>query len=71
MIKRQNIKPGAKNNPIRVKPPDTFTSFVEQNAVQSLDIHFGSNYDIIVIVPSNKQLSKDNQERIRILTEVK
>jgi hypothetical protein len=71
MIKRHNVKLGAKSYPMRIKPPDTFISFVEQNAVQTLDIHFGANYDVLIIVPSGKQLSKDNQERIRILTEVK
>lgn len=36
-----------------------------------VNIHFGENYDTFVVVPANKELSKDNLERIRILTSQK
>lgn len=70
MIKKIKVKTTNKYS-IRVTPPDTFSAFLEQNKVQSIDVHFGSNYDVVVIVPSDKELSKDNKERIRILTEVR
>lgn len=70
MIKKIKVKTGNKYS-IRITPPDTFSAFLEQNNVPSIDVHFGSNYDVIVVVPSDKELSKDNKERIRILTEVK
>lgn len=56
-----------------VRLPDTFRPTIQQlnNGDAAVDIHFGSNLDVLVLVAHNKQLSKDNQERIRILTEVR
>lgn len=42
-----------------------------QLGTQDVDVHYGNNFDVLVIVPSGKDLSRDNKERIRILTEVK
>lgn len=56
-----------------VRMPDTFRPSVEQinKGSTEVDIHFGSNMDIVVVVAKHKELSRDNQERIRILTESK
>ncbi|MDD3460987.1 MAG: hypothetical protein PHW28_06810 [Mesotoga sp.] len=57
-----------------VKTVDTLLPAVQAvNADKSskVNVHFGSNMYIIVVVAKDAQLSKDNLERIRILTEVK
>lgn len=66
MIKKSKI--GIRN---LVRVPDTFNDIMKQLGTQDIDVHYGSNFDVLVIVPSNKDLSRDNKERIRILTEVK
>jgi hypothetical protein len=50
-----------------VRLPDTMVD----NDNKQIDIIYGSNFGIVVIVDSNKSLDKDNTERIRILTDVK
>jgi hypothetical protein len=68
MIKTVNV---TKFSEVRVV--DTFRPAVmnANGGTPEVDIHFGSNMDILVIVASKKQLSRDNQERIRILTDIK
>ena len=68
MIKTVNVD---KYSSIRC--PDTFQyAVIEVNkGARTVDIHFGSNMDIVVCVAKGKQLSKDNLERIRILTDVR
>lgn len=55
------------------KMPDTFAAFIAQSGSgnQLVDLHFGSNFDVVVVTMHSKVLSRDNQERIRILTDVK
>lgn len=52
-----------------VKLPDTMIAMLGVSS--KVDVHFGGNFDVVVIVPHDKELSRDNKERIRILTEVK
>jgi hypothetical protein len=68
MIKTVRV---TKYNEIRVI--DTFKPTIEKlnGGTPEADIHFGSNMDILIIVGHNKKISKDNLERIRILTDVK
>ena len=55
-----------------VTVPDLFKPILEQHyKSDKVDVHIGANMDIVVICATDKQLSKDNQERIRILTEVR
>lgn len=56
-----------------VRLPDTFLpSTLDTNKGDNkVNIHFGGNMDIVVVTARDKQLSKDDQERIRILTEVR
>ncbi len=54
-----------------VKLPNTFRpSILDTNKDNEakVNIHFGSNMDIVVIVARNKQLSRDDSDRIRYLT---
>lgn len=66
MIKKSKI--GIRN---LIRVPDTFNDVMAQLGTQDVDVHYGNNFDVLVIVPSGKDLSRDNKERIRILTEVK
>lgn len=66
MIKTVNI-----NKYDLVRLPDTVRPSVmeaNKNGEATVDIHFGSNMDIVVVVAKNRQLSNDDQERIRIIT---
>jgi hypothetical protein len=51
--------------------PDTFKPAVEETNKGSaiVNIHYGKNMDIIILVAKEKQLSKDNLSRIKILVE--
>jgi len=68
MIKTVNVD---KYSSVRLT--DTFQcAVIEVNkGTRAVDIYFGSNMDIVVCVAKGKQLSKDNLERIRILTDVR
>lgn len=57
-----------------VKLPDTFRPSVldaNKDNTSTVHVHFGANMDVVVVVAKNKQLSGDNKERIKILTENK
>lgn len=65
-----------------VRLPDTFLpAVIETNKrdnkaltdkeMKKVRVYFGANMDMVVCVANNKELSKDNQERIRILTDVR
>ena len=56
-----------------VRLVDTFspTVVLTNGGTTEVDIHFGTVMDVLVITAHKKQLSKDNLERIRQLTEVK
>lgn len=55
-----------------VHVPDLFRPFIEQHYnSDNVDVHIGANMDILIICANSKELSKDNKERIRILTEIK
>ena len=56
-----------------VRLPDTFElAVIETNkGSREVKIHFGSNLDIVVCVAKDRKLSRENVERIRILTDVK
>jgi hypothetical protein len=57
-----------------VKLTDTFMPAVlesNKDNTRTVNVHFGTNMDIAVVVAKGRQLSKDNQERIRILTNEK
>jgi hypothetical protein len=57
-----------------VKLPDTFRPTVldtNKNGDATVDIHFGSNMDILVITAKNKQLSGDDTSRIKIIVGIK
>ena len=60
-----------------VKVVDTFLPAVmevnkgDDKQSREVNIYFGANMDTLVITARNKQLSKDNLERIRILTDVR
>jgi len=65
VIKTTNI---TKHDLISV--PDTFRpSVLEVNKTgkATVDVYFGRDMDIIVVVAKEKQLSNDNQRRIKIL----
>ena len=67
MIKQSKI-----NAYNEVRLVDTFKPVVmstNEDGSPKVNIHFGQNMDILVITAKDKQLSKDNQERIRILTD--
>lgn len=68
MIKTANI-----GSYCTVRLPDTFLpAIVDTNkGTNKVNIYFGANMDIVVVTAKEKQLSKDDIERIRILTEVK
>lgn len=68
MIKTANV---TRYNQIRLV--DTFRPVIttQNNGKPAADIYFGSNMDVLVIVAHNKKLSRDNMERIRILTDVR
>jgi hypothetical protein len=69
MIKTVNI-----NKYSLVRMPDVFRPSVQEtnkNGTTTVDIHFGANMDIMVVVAKNKKLSEDNAKRIKILTEEK
>jgi len=65
----------AKYNTIKLL--DTFLpSVIDTNKgndkqAREVNIHFGANMDILVIYARGKVLTKDNLERIRILTDVR
>jgi hypothetical protein len=67
------IRPSRVNKISEVKVVDTFRPTVMHinGGSNEVDVHFGANMDILVIVAKGKQLSKDNIERIRILTDVR
>ena len=71
------IKQGKVNKYNEVRVPDTFAPTVmdtnkgTDKTAREVNIYFGGNMDILVICAKNKQLSKDNLERIRILTDVR
>jgi hypothetical protein len=54
-----------------IRVPDTFKPTVEQtNGGDALvDVYFGANMDVLVLVAHKKKLSDDNHKRIHILTE--
>lgn len=56
-----------------VKLPDTFSPAVlETNkGGKEVNVFFGANMDVVVCIAKNKKLSGDNQERIRILVDVR
>lgn len=54
-----------------IQLPDTFLAFTKVIKGDEVETHFGSNFHVIVIVAKGSVLSKDNQERIRILTDVR
>lgn len=55
-----------------VSVPDLIKPTIEAQFKNSnIHIHVGANLDTIIIVPADKPLSKENQERIRILTDTK
>ena len=64
MIKTTKI---SKYNEVRLV--DTFKPSVEatNNGTPMVNIHFGTNMDILIITAKDKQIGKDNMERIRIL----
>jgi hypothetical protein len=69
MIKTTNI---TKHNLVRM--PDILRyAVIETNKTDkaTVDVYFGANMDIMVVVAKNKKLSNDNQQRIKILTEEK
>ena len=66
MIKTSKV---SKRNMLRL--PDTFRPTVEQSndGDTTVDIYFGSNMDVLVLVAHSKKLSDDNRKRIHILTD--
>lgn len=70
MLKVVKVKADAQGN-LSTPLPDILTCGGGCTKGTLADVHFGTNQDIIVITVHNKGLSRDNLERIRILTEVK
>lgn len=70
MIKHDKIKADAQGN-LAVRLPDVFICSEQYKKGDPIDVHFGTNTDILIITSLNKGLSRDNKERIRILLEVK
>jgi len=52
----------------KVQMPETFIYTIGTG--QLVDVYFGKNFDIAVVTAKDKNLSNDNKERIRQLTEV-
>ncbi len=51
--------------------PDTFTCSTTMKVHDIVDVYFGAHYNVLVITSHDAKLSKDNLERIRILTDIK
>lgn len=67
------IKTSKVNKYSEVRVIDTFRPAVENTnrGSSEVNVHFGTNMDILVITAKNKDISKDNLERIRILTDAR